>query len=338
MGTQTPGSRFRVQQFFPHFRRLGVHPTLRTAYGDDYNVHSARRYAPAYKLASRLRRSAYAVTAGRYDVVYAHSTALRYTALPERLSAALNRSLILDIDDAVYLGSTGQPNRWASGAFDAAVAAAAHVVVGNETLAERAGVPHKTTIIPTVIDTDRYTPAGTVSAGPFRLGWMGTSGNFPVLAGVVPAVEAFLASRPEARFRIVSNRPFAPLAGHPQVEEIPWSAERELDLLRSFTVGIMPLTDTAWNRGKCAFKLIQYMAVGVPVLGSAVGANREVVADGEVGYLVPTTDDWLDSFERIEGDDLVGMGLRARSRAVSHYSIDSVLPTYCDLFRRVAAR
>src|SRR5690606_7265729 len=154
---------------------------------------------------------------------------------------------------------------------------ATHVVAGNAHLANLARAPHKTTIIPTAVDTDTYRPPPERNHNmPVTIGWMGTSGNFASLRTALPAVLEVLSARPRVRLRIVSNAPIEELFGRKQVEQVEWSRKRELELLQSFDIGLMPLEDTEITRGKCGFKMLQYMATGSAVASSAVGANVEI--------------------------------------------------------------
>ena len=338
-GTRTPGSRFRVQQFFPYFERMGIRPSLLAAYGDRYNVHAGRPYAPMYKLAARLKRAASLLSAGRYDAIFHQRLALPFTAFPERVGAYLNEHIAYDFDDAVFLrGPSAQPSEVHRRAFKVAVSLSNQVIAGNRYLAHHTGAPDKTIVIPTVIDTDTYTPAAADPRKQVCVGWMGTASNFPQLMPVVPALLQLLDAQPRLTLRLVSNQTFAPLSGHSRVEQIRWSETEELDLLRSFDVGMMPLDDTPWTRGKCGFKLIQYMAVGVPIVASAVGANVDVAPDGLVGRLVTPGDDWLPALtELVENAQARRQYAEAaREHAVAHYSVASVLPLYEGVFQRLA--
>jgi glycosyltransferase involved in cell wall biosynthesis len=253
-----------------------------------------------------------------------------------------NPRIILDFDDAIFLGPRGQPDRWCRRAFETAVKISSRVIAGNTYLAENAAAPEKTTVIPTVIETDRYQPRENRPPGrEVVVGWMGTTGHFGELSVLVPMIEKLLRTHPHVTFRFVSNANCPRLPDHPRVEQVRWSAESELALLRSFDVGLMPLSDSPWNRGKCGFKLIQYMAVGVPPIASAVGANVEIVGQGRdaAGLLVRPEESWASAVELLVEDPELRarLGACARARAVECYSVRSVLPTYLRLFSEVAS-
>jgi glycosyltransferase involved in cell wall biosynthesis len=131
----------------------------------------------------------------------------------------------------------------------------------------------------------------------------------------------------------------APLVRGVQVDEIAWSEASEVELINSFDVGVMPLPDDDWARGKCAFKLIQYMACGVPVIGSAVGANIDVV-DSSCGFLAKSNDQWLSAFRQIRDDPSAAKvrGEAAREHVVANYSLRRNLPVLVELIRDAANR
>jgi glycosyltransferase involved in cell wall biosynthesis len=167
---------------------------------------------------------------------------------------------------------------------------------------------------------------------------MGTSSNFPHLDEVAPAMRQLLDERPGLVFRIVSNAPYQPLMDHPGVEQIPWSEETELTSLRGFDIGLMPLEDTDVARGKCGFKMIQYMSVGTPVVSSAVGANIEILTGTGAGELVAPAGDWISPLRELASNPARrhAMGIAGRRRVVHAYSVQSVLDRYVALFASVA--
>lgn len=341
-GVEEPASRFRVLQFLPHFERMGIECTSFSGYGASYNRIAQTPVGPLYKLYCRGTRALRTLAVGGYDAVFLQRTALPTSALVERIAARRNPRIIFDFDDSIFLepGPRGRPNGPRSVAFHQAIAASARVVAGNAFLAAAAGAPDKTIVIPTVVDTDRYTPEapGGRRSGPVVIGWMGTSSNFPYLEEIVPAVRQLLDEQPGLVFRIVSNAPFQPLAGHPRVEQVPWSEETELASLRGFDIGVMPLEDTDVARGKCGFKMIQYMSVGTPVVSSAVGANVEILAGSGAGELVSPAGDWVTPLRALalNPERRHAMALAARRRIVQAYSVESVLGRYASLFESVA--
>lgn len=340
-GTQGPASRYRAQMLFPYLERLGVRCTHRTGYGDAYNrLHTTPLGAP-YKLASRLKRAAWTMTGPAYDAVFLQRTAIPHTALPERLLAKIAPRVVFDFDDAIYLGVGGAPSRARASAFRQAVDASTWVIAGNPHLASMAAVPEKTTVIPTCVDTTIYTPAWGRGEERLVVGWMGTSGNHVSLREVLPSLLATIASIPGAVLRIVSNRNLDEIGRHPQVEQIAWTPDREVEMLQSFTVGLMPLQDNATSQGKCGFKMLQYMAVGCPVLASNVGANGALFGESGSGLLAPAgSHDWSEPLRKLLTDPELRRraGKSGREHVVAHFSAEVAARSYAEILRRVGRR
>lgn len=335
-GTTVPASRFRVVQFLPYFEKAGLETVTRFAYGDSYNRLSRTRIGAFYKGLMRGRRLVFAADADEFDVVFLQRPAFPQRAIGEELVHWLNPRTIFDFDDSLWLLGDGSTSSQRREGFDRTVELVNHVVAGNHFLADQAGHPEKTTVIPTVIDTNIYQPP-SARTEIITIGWMGTAGNFPFLEKVVASLKSVLLRRPDVRVRLVSNALFAPLDKVKGVEQLRWTAESEVELLQSFDIGLMPLVDSALTHGKCAFKMIQYMAVGTPVVVSDVGANREVFGNVEPGFMLDKFD-WTEALLNLVDDARLRkeMGERGRSRAVESYSIDAVLPRYLDVFESVA--
>lgn len=338
-GVHAPSSRYRVEQLLPYFASAGVHASVRPAYGLGYNVVANTPLGGAYKALCRVKQAARTVRATSYDVVFLQKMSFPFTALAERTLALRNRRVVFDFDDAIYLAPNGSRSRARERAFRGVIGASAWVIAGNSHLVDVANAPGKTSLIPTTIDTARYVPSRkSQMAGPVVVGWMGTSGNFRYLSEVLPSVLAAVEQR-DARLRIVSNATLDALAGHPRVEQVRWSADREIELLQSFDIGLMPLTDSLQARGKCGFKAIQYMAVACPVVASAVGANVDILRGSDAGVLMaPGDQNWSGAIRGlIDNSELRRkQGEAGRLRCVERYSAERAAEQYLDVFHRVA--
>lgn len=336
-GTTVPAARFRVGQFVPHFEAKGIRCTVRAAYGDHYNRISRTPLDVPYRVTKRAARVLKSLDAGRFDAVFLQRPAFPFWSLPELLVHGLNDKTIFDFDDSIFLDADGQ-ERARARAFDEVVAAVRQNIAGNRWLADRAGHPEKIRVIPTVIDTDRYVPRSRRDEERVVIGWMGTRSNFASLDTVAPVIRSVLDAHPQTCFRVVSNAPYPTLADHPRFEFIAWSADREIQLLQSFDIGLMPLPDNPLTRGKCGFKMIQYMAVGSAVIASPTGANAEIFAGSDAGFLARTDDEWRISLEHLIAapNDRNDAGSSARAHVEDRYSVRSVIPKYLDVFERIA--
>ena len=267
------------------------------------------------------------------DVVFLQRWMIEFpTAALERM-AARGRASIFDFDDAIFLDFGGRAK------LRAIVGAVDHVIAGNAYLAEVAAAPDKTTVIPTVVDSERFRPFPTRDrrGKDAVIGWTGLRGNYRQLLSARPAIARAL-ERTGARLRIISNAPPPRELASLRVDYLPWREATEVEDLSEIDVGIMPLPDTPFTRGKCAFKLIQYMALARPGVASPVGANREVVTDGVDGFLPQNDAAWEEALIALIGDpDLrQRMGTAARARVESAYSLRSVLPRYLEVLGKVS--
>jgi glycosyltransferase involved in cell wall biosynthesis len=170
----------------------------------------------------------------------------------------------------------------------------------------------------------------------FTVGWIGSPSTAPYLSEIVRPLSVIGAEGP-VRLVVVGGK--APTIPKVSVQEIPWSEATEVAEINRFDVGIMPLPDNDWTRGKCAFKLIQYMACGVPVVASAVGANVDVV-DADCGLLASKPESWVQALRTLRDDSGLRrrMGEAGRERVVEHYSLHAALPVLADVIHKVAKK
>jgi glycosyltransferase involved in cell wall biosynthesis len=211
------------------------------------------------------------------------------------------------------------------------------VVAGNDYLAARArsAGAKRVEILPTVVDTERYTFAPMPANETLTIGWIGSPITTRYLEQFRPTI-AKMCEGGRARFVAIGasalDWPDVP------VEVRPWSETSEVAELHGFDVGIMPLPDSPWERGKCGFKLIQYMACGRPVIGSPVGVNSQIIEDGVNGFLASTDRDWLAAVERLREEKGLrrDMGANGRQLVESQYSTQVIGPRLVEILTSVA--
>ena len=300
-GRSVPSSRFRVRQHIAPLREMGI--VVR-----EY-APAVEKYAPVPGWMGRLS------SFGCPDFLIEHGwravkraaripgilgsrrsrvTWLERLLLPGYLTAEglLKQPIVFDVDDAIWLS---QPR---GGEAAAAIARRAEVVLaGNDYLAGWFSAHNRRVrVVPTAVDTERFRPGRRGVADSFTVGWIGTSGNLPFLEEVQDPLRRFLGDYDDARLLVVSDRPPA-LRALPagRVRYLPWSMEGEADALREMDVGLMPLPDNEWTRGKCAFKMLLYMATGLPAVVSPVGMNRDLLVMGNVGMAASDGDGWYEA-------------------------------------------
>ena len=236
------------------------------------------------------------------------------------------RRLVYDVDDALMYHNrpVGLVSRWRTARrFRATARAVDRVVAGNQYLADlfRNAGAAATTVLPTVVDPARYVVKGHADTATPRLVWIGSRSTLGYLRGAIPALARSAARVPGLSLLTVADETLAdaPLP----VEHAAWSADTEAASLARGDVGIAPTPTDPWTLGKCGFKIVQYMAAGLPVVASPVGANAELVVEGETGFLPRTDEAWAGAIARLASD--VGlrrrMGAAGRRRAEAELSV-----------------
>ncbi len=258
-----------------------------------------------------------------------------FGALQIRALKLFNRNLVFDLDDAVMFHEI-ERREPVSGRFFTrfarTVGQCRGVIAGNGYLAEFARVARgewgrespAVLVLPTPVDTRKISPgAHRSSEGGLRIGWIGTRGNLGHLKSIAGPLGSVLQSVPGSRLKVISDG--EPRMDGVPVEYKPWRAEDEVADLQSFDVGIMPLEDNLWTRGKGGFKLLQYMAAGVVAVASPVGINTEIIRHGENGLLAREDFEWEAALRRLLEDAELRRRLGSAGRATveQSYSLDA---------------
>lgn len=323
-GATTPSARFRVRQYIPSLARHGVDLVELSPRLGSYPPERRWR-RPAWAVGSLAQRLPQIAAGWAADVTLLHREMISTLHTVEGLT---RRPRLVDVDDAIHLFRRG----WAAKRL---ARSADLVVVGNQWLAEtwRQWNPN-VEILPTAVDTGFY----HVRPFPERpsIGWIGSFGNLRYLESLAPALSEIVRRFPAVSIAVCSERPPS-LAGLP-VRYVPWSAAVEDDFLASLTVGLMPLDDSPWERGKCSFKMLQYMATGRPCVASPVGMNKDVLAQGAIGLAATTATEWVEAISSILSDRRAAEELGAAGRALAHsrYSLVALAPRLAQLIRALA--
>ncbi len=320
-----PTSRFRFRQYIEPLAALGVEVTER------YLPITRYRRQPLASLAMLMRLPGVAASRG------ADITWLRRELIPERvtLERFTGGRRLFDVDDAIWLQSN-------SNFSERIVAMCDGVIAGNRFLAqhyEKVGKP--VWIVPTAVDTDIWLPAAGQGNRVWTVGWIGSRSNLRFLTTIEAPIAAFLGDHPDAHLRVVCDRaPVFTKIPPGRWDFVKWSAQNEIEMTQTMDAGLMPLDDSDWSRGKCGFKTLQYMSVGLPVIISPVGVNQEILDLAEIG-LGPWSDSgWYDALKKlyIDRDLGVKMGLAGRKVVEEHYSVRQNALKLARIFREVAEK
>lgn len=327
-------SRLRALQFIPFLQAAGARVDCSPLFGDDYisQLYAGKRSLVTVAT-SYARRIVKLAQLRRYDVIWIEKELFPY--LPKIFDRALYRSgvpVIIDFDDAIFhnYDNNRRPavRRIFKDRLDRLLAHAAVVTVGNSYLEDyviRHGA-RQVRRLPTVVDTGRYGPAPPSGNAEVRIVWIGSPGTSKYLALVEEALVRAAALIP-LRLVTVGAAPLDHFGV--AVEQHPWTEASEAQLIAGAHIGIMPLPDEPWERGKCGYKLIQYMATGLPVIASPVGVNTDIVTP-DVGILATTTEEWVAALVALGTDEArrVRLGHNGIERVETEFSTRAVGPQF----------
>lgn len=344
-GAEAASTRQRLLQFAPFLHRHGIEIITRPLLDDEYvrALAQGRRSSRSDIIASYMKRLGTIATAQRYDLIWVHFEAFPYApAVLERLLLITGRPVIVDFDDAIFhmydRHRSRLVRRLLSNKLRPLLRLASTVTVGNDYLrhyVERFNPA--VTVIPTVVDTDRYVPEERTDTRPPVVGWIGSPSTWrymeEILSDILPTIRQAGAS-----FRAVGAGPQA--QRWTEIESIPWTEATEIAEVQRMDIGVMPLPQEDWARGKCGYKLIQYMACGLPTIASPVGVNSTIVQQGKTGYLASTSDQWKTALQRLLDDYNLRrrLGQAGRDRVVDHYSLASQEARLLQTFEAASAR
>ena len=254
----------------------------------------------------------------------------------QRLIVRLNRNLVYDFDDAVYLGGKKKEKRFASQmGLASRVLAVSRAAAGQATA--RGVDPKKVAVLPSSLDCAVYRTRTGSRPDKFTVGWIGSPSTTLYLERIWEMLASFADVHPEVHFLFLGAEQFDTGRLRERTRFEPWTAEAEKNLLSQMDVGLMPLDDDDWCRGKGGYKLIQYMTAAVATLASAVGANLEIVLEGRTGMFVRELEDWGRCLEIFFSDPglCTSMGGAARQRAQEIYDYARTTPVFYNVLKEV---
>lgn len=335
-------SRLRSYQYIPWLEKNGIQVTISSLLSDKYIRHlqdGSRSQLEVLKgYFSRLKM---VTTLDKYDILWIEKECYKWLPAWIEKVLILNRiPYVLDYDDAVFHNYGQHPNfliRYLlANKHPQLMRGSALVIAGNYYLADfarKAGAKNIETI-PTVIDLSKYHYVSPLKdSSPPCIGWIGQRSTAKQLYALNPLFQRLLA---EGKSRLLAIGINASELQIP-MESVPWSEEKEVDLISRLDIGIMPLEDSSFNRGKCGYKLIQYMSCGLPVVASPIGVNCKIVEHGINGFLASTIAEWESALEKLLSDPGLRfrMGQASRQKVEREYCVQVTAPRLVESLKNV---
>lgn len=338
-------SRLRMFQYIPMLQQAGMHVDVSPFFDDQYLISLYQKQPRSlFRIArSYVNRLAVMLRAPGYDLIWVEKECLPY--VPAWLDFPFFKrkaKIVVDYDDAVFLRykALSDPLKiLLKNKIEKIMGRADLVVTGNDYLLDFAkkATARLTMFLPTVIDLDRYMcHKDERDKARVIVGWMGS-----------PSSQKYLAMVDEALCELNDRQFFLHIVGataenlkYPNIRCIPWAEETESADIRQFDIGIMPLFDTEWEKGKCGYKLIQYMACAKPVVASPVGVNTKIVKHGVNGFLANTKDEWIDAFKALADNDVLRneMGQAGRKDVEESYCLQVRAPDLLKQFKEILSK
>jgi glycosyltransferase involved in cell wall biosynthesis len=321
-GRNFPSSRFRVRQFIEPLKDFGIEVSERYPLMNKYHT---KRLVPVGMLArvpGVIASRMHAVTWFERELIPGRFTLERYAGTRK----------VLDVDDAIWLNAPQFSERLAQHCDG--------VIAGNQFIASYyRQLGARVWTIPTSVDTGKWRPADSNHSGKWTIGWSGTSSNLKYLYSIEDALADFLAQYKEAELLIVCDQ-------KPALKKLPieswrfvrWSSDNEVALVQSMNVGLMPLPDSEWTKGKCALKMLTYLAVGIPAVISPVGVGKDLLNRRDVGLAACNSGEWYEALRRLfqERELAARLGHEGRNLVEEQFSVSKNVPKLAAAIQEVA--
>ena len=321
-GLDVAASRYRVLQYLPYLREHGVQATV---------LPFQKGFLKKLKLFK---------SASKYDILFIQRK--RFSFLWLKYIRKNARKIVYDFDDSVMYRNSKASNPESNTRvkmFKNMVNVSDHVIAGNEYLQKNTTpYTHNITIIPSPIDMTLY-PQKKYSEenGNITLGWIGATGSIHYLEKMKPMFETLGRRNGNVKLKIICDTFFD--CESMVVDKKNWSEKDEVTDIQSLDIGLMPLLDDPWSHGKCGLKILQCLAVGVPVVCSPAGINREIVEDGVHGFWANTQEEWIEKLEILINDNDLRrrMGMEGRKKVIEHYSLKANAPRMLKIFQQLSS-
>ncbi len=343
---RSPSQRFRFERYLPYLEQNGYRFTFSNLLDekDDLIFYKPGHYFAKLRivLQSTWKRMRELCKAKKYDLLFVQREGYMLgTAFFEKRMAR-KIPMIFDFDDAIWMHNVSEGNKKLAflknaGKTRELIQAASLIFAGNTYLADYARqFNSNTVIVPTTLDTDKYRPVEVKEKTKICIGWSGSFSTIPHFELAIPVLKSI-----KQQF---GDRVYFKVYGDDRYENkelgikgVAWSATKELEELSEIDIGIMPLPDDEWSKGKCGFKGLLYMSLGIPAVMAPVGVNSEIIEHGVNGYLPSNQNEWVECLSRLVGDTNLRrqIGNRGKETVEQHYSIKAWERIYLQSFNSV---
>jgi glycosyltransferase involved in cell wall biosynthesis len=343
---KVPGQRFRFEQYLEYLSQNGFNITFS-------NLLSEKDYSFYYKKGNYIRKALLLFksiikrykdvrSASKYDLIFIFREGFLLGSSYFERQLAKRSKVIFDYDDAIWITSVLSENSWLwflknPNKTKKIIEVSQMVFSGNRYLAEYAEKYNaKVVIVPTTIDTNEYKPAYNPKNEKICIGW---SGSFSTIVHFTTCLDALKIIKKKygdkVYFKVIGSVDYQ--HAELNIQGLPWTKETEIKDLQEIDIGIMPLPDDEWTKGKCGLKGLQYMALAIPTIMSPIGVNTEIIQDGENGFLAAGTDEWVKKLSLLIDSEKLRetIGQNGRKTVVSKFSIEANKHLYLQYFNQV---
>jgi glycosyltransferase involved in cell wall biosynthesis len=344
---RSPSQRFRFEQYLNYLEENGYCYHFSYLLDEFYDRFFYKKGFFLIKLKivlkSFFKRLKEVKSANQYDIIFIQRECFMIgSSFFEKKFAKSKAKIIYDFDDSIWLSNVSEANKkfaWLKSPHKTSeIISLAHLIIaGNEYLKRYSLNYNKNTIvIPTTIDTEEYKKKEKTMSDKVVIGWSGsitTIQHFEYSLNILKKLNIKYPNKLE--FRVIGDADY--VNEELGIKGLGWNKETEIDDLSQFDIGIMPLPDDEWAKGKCGLKGLQYMALEIPTVMSPVGVNTEIIQDGENGFLAATEQDWIEKLSLlIESPELrEKIGKAGRKTVVEKYSVEANKQKYLEAFNSV---
>jgi len=346
---RNPSQRFRFEQYLRFLNQNGYDYEFSYLLGPkaDKIFYSKGRFFSKFFLLIKafIERLIDLYSAKDFDIIFIHRECFFLgTSFFEKRFAKSGAKLVFDFDDSIWLQNVSEANRYykflKNPSKTMELIKLSHLVIaGNNYLAEYAGQFHNNVmVIPTTIDTNYHRPSINKNQEDVVIGWTGTHSTIKYLFMALPILKKIQETYSNVTFRVICENQFS--IYELGIQTTAWSKNKEIEQLQEFDIGVMPLPNDEWVKGKCGFKGLQYMGLSIPTVMSPVGVNNEIIQDGINGFLADAEQEWLEKLSQlIESKELrEKLGIAGRKTVEEKYSVEANKRKYLEAFNSLLKR